>query len=241
MAVMEAYKIIQKDVIRKHEEIEQPTFSSKMKPFPLKQEYSSVIPLKLFTNWHTKKLPPKMQKNWDSIKRENPEFEHYLYDDSDCRNFIKEHFPEEVSKTYSKLVPQAYKSDLWRYCIMYICGGIYMDIKLEMVNGFKMIHLTEGEQWVLDSNPKDVCVGFLICKPGNDIFLKCINRIVENCENNFYGLGPLDPTGPALLGSFFSNKEKKNMEIQLRIIDWDKNTIGCLYNNIYICLYPNVS
>jgi len=78
---MEEYKIIQKETIRLNEAIERPTFSSKIKPFPLKKEYRSVVPLKIFTTWHTKHLPPKMQENWDALKSENPEFEHYLYDD----------------------------------------------------------------------------------------------------------------------------------------------------------------
>jgi mannosyltransferase OCH1-like enzyme len=219
---MKEYKIIQKETIRLNEAIERPTFSSKMKPFPLKKEYRSVVPLKIFTTWHTKHLPPKMQENWDALKSENPEFEHYLYDDFDCQKFIKDHFPQKVLDSYLKLVPQAYKSDLWRYCVLYIYGGIYLDIKLQTVNGFKLIHLTEKEHWVLDTNPKDVCVGLLISKPDNEIFRKCINQIVENCENNYYGRGPLDPTGPALLGSFFSEEEKKKMQIQLRIIDWEK-------------------
>ena len=78
---MKEYKIIQKETIRLNEAIERPTFSSKMKPFPLKKEYRSVVPLKIFTTWHTKHLPPKIQENWDALKSENPEFEHYLYDD----------------------------------------------------------------------------------------------------------------------------------------------------------------
>jgi mannosyltransferase OCH1-like enzyme len=52
-------------------------------PFPRKEKYNSIIPLKLFQTWKTKDLHPELQKNIDKIKSENPEFEYYLFDDND--------------------------------------------------------------------------------------------------------------------------------------------------------------
>jgi len=57
-------------------------------------------------------------------------------------------------------------------------------------------------------------------KPCNNILLKCINQIVKNVENNYYGLNCLDPTGPGLLGKFTTKAEKQEMEL--------------FYDNIYI-------
>jgi mannosyltransferase OCH1-like enzyme len=88
----------------------------------------AVIPLKLFQTWHTLDLPPNMKQNVKRLQRENPEFEYFLYDDKMCRKFIKEHFHEEVVFAFDKLKPGAYKADLWRYCVLYIHGGIYLDI-----------------------------------------------------------------------------------------------------------------
>ena len=48
------------------------------------------------------------------------------------------------------MVPGAYKADLWRYCILYIYGGIYIDIKLEPINGFRFRELLDKEYFVLD-------------------------------------------------------------------------------------------
>ena len=58
-----------------------------------------------------------------------------------CRDFIAKHFSEEVVYTFDKLKPGAYKADLWRYCVMYITGGIYLDIKMCPVNGFRFDYL----------------------------------------------------------------------------------------------------
>ena len=99
------------------------------------------IPLKIFQSWHTLNLPPKMNDNVQLLKLQNPEFTHYLYDDEMCREFIKENFEEDVLNAYDKLIPGSYKCDLWRYCILYKYGGIYLDIKYKCVNDFKLIFL----------------------------------------------------------------------------------------------------
>ena len=70
-----------------------------------------------------------MQKAIDNLQTCNPELEYFLFDDNDCIEFIKTHFENDVVDAYYRLIPGAYKADLWRYCVMYIEGGIYIDIK----------------------------------------------------------------------------------------------------------------
>ena len=109
-----------------------------------------VIPLHIYQTWHTKKLPPKMKECVEKLKKDNPEFEHHLYDIEDCRKFIGKHFDKEVLDAYDKLKPLAYKADLWRYCVLYKKGGIYLDIKYQCEPGFKLIELIDKEYFMLD-------------------------------------------------------------------------------------------
>jgi mannosyltransferase OCH1-like enzyme len=111
---------------------------------------NSVIPLNLFQTWQSKNLPPKMKECTDRLRKENPEFQYFLFDDDDCRNFIKDNFDEDVLYAFDSLIPGAYKADLWRYCILYKKGGIYLDIKFQCENGFKLIELLDKEYLVLD-------------------------------------------------------------------------------------------
>ena len=48
-----------------------------------KPNYNSIIPLKIFQTWFTKDLPPKMKTRVEILKRQNPRFEHFLFDDND--------------------------------------------------------------------------------------------------------------------------------------------------------------
>jgi mannosyltransferase OCH1-like enzyme len=135
----------------------------------------SIIPLCIYQTWHTTNLPPKMQQAVNTIKAHNPEFQHFLYDDNMCREFIRNNFPEDVLRAYDLLIPGAYKADLWRYCILYKKGGIYLDISYTPFNNFKFLNLTKilaplfsppPQQWS-NSTAGDltvVCTAKILCK-----------------------------------------------------------------------------
>lgn len=160
----------------------------------------STIPLNIFQTWHTKKnIPLNMYTAINNIRTTNPEFNHFLFDDNDCRNFIKTHFKPEVLNAYDALIPGAYKADLWRYCVLFIAGGVYIDIKFKMTNKFKLIRIIKNEHFVLDADKRGLYNAFMICRPGNEFLFKAIDMIVQNVKLNFYGSSYLEPTGPKLL------------------------------------------
>jgi len=170
---------------------------------------SCVIPLNIFQTWHTKHLPPFMAQCVASLKRDNPEFTHYLFDDKDCRKYIYNNFNENVLNAFDSLIPGAYKADLWRYCVLYKEGGIYLDIKYKCVDGFKLIELTDDEYFVKDrpryiNGRKGIYNGILACKAGNQILKKSIDVIVENVKNKYYGNNSCAPTGPTMIVRLFS-------------------------------------
>jgi mannosyltransferase OCH1-like enzyme len=210
--------------------------------FEIKDFYKPVVPLNIYLTWGTKKLPIKMQENVIRMKKVNPEFNVYLYDDNDCRYFIQNNFPEDILTAFDTLKPGAYKADLWRLCILYINGGIYIDIKFNSINNFKFIALTEKEHLVLDRPNawKEGEIGLhnaiLVAKPKNILFLRCINKISENVKNKYYGFNCFYPTGPGLLGEQYIKMLRENestMELEL-----DKLNL-CLEDNEQI-IFNNV-
>lgn len=202
----------------------------------LKDNYNSIIPLNLYTCWHTLDLPPLMSENYNLIIKNNPEFNHFLYDENMCRQFLIDNFDTDVIESYDSLIPCAYKADLWRYCILYKNGGIYLDIKYSCINNFKLISLTEKKHWVLDADKNGVYNALIVSKPGNEILLKAINKIVENVKNKFYGSSSLEPTGPLLLSLFFTQNEKNNFELYHYIIN---NEYYIVYNDMIILKFYN--
>ena len=210
--------------------------------FDIKNTYESIIPLNFYTCWHTKDLPPLMKQNYDQLVLQNPEFNCHIYDEDECKQFIEDNFDLDVLKSYNSLIPCSYKSDLWRFCVLYINGGIYMDIKYKCVNKFRLIELTEKEYFVRDRPINTTYTALIVVKPRNPIMLKCITQIVKNVKTKYYGSNALDPTGPGLLGTCFSKKEIESMEIYFTDTKTDifsqeymvyKNTIVLKYYDEY--------
>lgn len=182
------------------------------------KEGMNTIPLNLFQTWNTKDLPPEMSECVKRLRKRNPEFKYTLYDDEDCIQFIQEHFDSDVLDAFHRLIPGAYKADLWRYCVLYVYGGIYLDIKFECCDGFKCIELVDKPHYVMDrqkdpktnaeyAEPGKILVynGCMISPAKNPIMMKCITQIVENVNKEEYGFNPLYPTGPGLFGSVLGN------------------------------------
>ena len=72
-------------------------------------------------------------------KVSNPDFEHRYYSENDRLLFIKENFEEKVYISYCRIIPGAYKADLWRYCILYYYGGFYVDIDTIAIGSLNLL------------------------------------------------------------------------------------------------------
>ena len=197
--------------------------------FRNKSEYNCVIPQNIFQTWHSKLLPPLMFNAVQKIKRNNPRFHYKLYDDNDCRELIKKYFRPDVLDAYDRLIPGAYKADLWRYCVLFIYGGIYLDIKYAPYKGFNFINLCESEHYVLDADGAGIYNALMVSLPGNQTLYKAIRQIVENVQNKYYGNCCLTPTGPKLLTNFISTNDPL-VDLQHNLIDVDNKFI--YYQNI---------
>jgi hypothetical protein len=163
----------------------------------------NVIPLHVYQTWCTKEMPPGMTEAINVLREQNPEFEFHLYDDAECRAFIAQYFPAEVVWAFDSLRPGAYKADLWRYCILYIHGGVYLDCKYVGINGFKFIDYVYGEYLTMDCDGENIYNAFMICRAGNKILLECIFQIIKHVRARFYGKNSLYITGPVMLKKIY--------------------------------------
>jgi hypothetical protein len=172
-------------------------------PVRLSLASGDTVPKRIWQTWHTKDLPPLINKTVQSIKDAHPDFQHTLIDIEECYDFVRAHFPADVAEAHKKLIPASYKSDLWRFCVMYIHGGVYLDVKYECVPPFTFHQLLDNNHFVRDLPPlKNPYTAFFVCKPRDPRLLQCIQQIVKNVARRYYGRNALDPTGPGLLSKF---------------------------------------
>lgn len=201
------------------------------------------IPKNIYLTWETAdidKMPPKMKESINLLKKVNDDCDVYIFDKDQRINFIKKYFIKDVLDAYNSLVPGAFKADLWRYCVLYKYGGIYQDIKMQPINGFKYSDLLKNnkEYYVrdYDMSGRGIYNAVIICKPKNQVLLKCINNILYNVKTKYYGMSSLYPTGPMLMKNYFTEKEINNLEMYLDVeYDSEKNDIHIvMFNNLPI-------
>jgi mannosyltransferase OCH1-like enzyme len=165
------------------------------------------IPRNIFQTWETKKLSDGFNSLTESWRQKNPNYAYFLYDNDDCEQFIKKHFDLRVYNSYCRIIPGAFKADLWRYCILYIYGGVYVDIDTICLESIDLF-LNEDIEFMtpidLNNNPyigtHNLFNAFIASIPRHPILLNCINRIIYNVENNIIPSSNLDFSGPGILG-----------------------------------------
>jgi mannosyltransferase OCH1-like enzyme len=176
--------------------------------FEERERMEPVIPLIIFQTWFSHDLPPSLAQNVDNIKIQHPDFQHVMMDDDECRAFIERHFGEDVIEAFDRLIPGAYKADLWRYCVLFVHGGIYLDIKYQCVPNFSLLTLTDKEYYVMDmaESGGGIYNALIVSKPQNTRLREAIDKIVEHTQTEFYGNNSLAPTGPMLLKFIFKSE-----------------------------------
>ncbi len=132
-------------------------------------------------------------------------YEYKLWDNDAIRTLIRDNFEDRVLKAYDKLRPYAYKADLARYCILYVYGGWYIDINIEIVSSppnesnYDLILIRDYNNGTRVA-PWQLANGMIYAKPRHEVFMVAINKVVSHCKSNYYGKRTLSVTGPEVFG-----------------------------------------
>jgi len=136
------------------------------------------IPKVLHMTYHSKHSIPKKVYNNHSLYASD--YDINIYDDDDGVKIIDKFFSNDVAVKYRQL-NGPHKADLLRYCILYIYGGVYADIKTVFIQNLADV-IPDGDHIVIvNSKFSDNTVynGFIATPPGKKIFLSLINYILN--------------------------------------------------------------
>ena len=139
--------------------------------------FSKVIPKVIIQTYKDKsKIPDKVYKN---IKEFAPDYQHLIFDDNECLDFLIKYYSENTISAFNKL-KGAHRADLFRYCYLYIHGGIYLDIKTELLTSISnTINLNLVYTVLSFAQKKSIYQGLIASPPKNNLFLKLIEFIVN--------------------------------------------------------------
>ena len=184
---------------------------------PRQDSTLKMIPRTIMQTWRSHSVPKalaRLSRQWREI---NPEWEYHLYDDAECLTFMKTHCGSRAAAAFMSLKPGAFKADLFRYCYLYVSGGVYVDMDAEPLKAFDAwLHLKQSFVAVNErAGITGVWNGFMAAVPGLPLLWHAMWSVIRNVEQRFYPSLPvqaqgdqvwravLSICGPVLLGSCF--------------------------------------
>jgi hypothetical protein len=171
-------------------------------------------------------FPPVIAQNANALRMLYPQAKYRLWDGNSVRDIISSNFEPEVLEAFETLQPYSFKCDIARYCLLYLFGGLYVDLGILCINqlrppadigvaSFRDYDLL-SPCWTAASN------GIIWARPGRQEFRIALDYILENCRNKYYGRNPLYVSGPVVWGrALAAAKAEKRQQV-----DADDQWIG---------------
>lgn len=215
---------------------------------------SNNIPKIIHQTYPTNQVNKDIQTNIDTLKQLNPGYEYKLYNNYDVIEFIKNNYDDTILETYNKINPEygPARADYFRYLLLYIKGGIYLDIKSSCEKPFDSIIQSDDEfiltHWgdyggtlnyrlrynhdILNNEYGEYCNWNIIIKEKHPLMKQIIDRVTYNINNYDPELvgkfGVLMITGPIAYSKvILENKDKYKLRIYDNYYD-----IGLVYDKI---------
>ena len=202
-----------------------------------------MIPKRIFQTWVSPELPPGMERAVTLLQKEHPDFTYRLYDDHTGREFLQQHFEPDVVWTYDRLYPGAFRADLLRYALLYVYGGIYLDIKFECAPGVTLHRFLDQEYYVSDLQESGggIYQAFLVCAAQNPFLERCIKEITTNTLQHAHHKRTLRYTGPLLMKHVLeTNREIRPHAASLSALSMNVHHVFCRTSNVLLLRpYPN--
>lgn len=163
------------------------------------------IPYRIMQNNKLDQVPLGMWHAMHSVVAHNPEYDYEYFSDERMRSFIVVNMNRRTLEAFDTLVPGAFKSDLFRYCWLWVRGGIYVDSDMTAFEPLSKL-LPPDAEFVSpeDNNNGFLYNAFLATTPHHPIIGAAITLSVDRILAHWYG-HVLAITGPVLLGEAFES------------------------------------
>ncbi len=160
------------------------------------------IPKIIMQTWKTRKIPAKWRSSVRSIKRYMPDWDHVVMTDKDNRAFVQKYFPDFLPY-YDNFPHNIQRADAIRPCWLYIYGGIYMDLDIEILRPLDPLFTKSVGIYLVNSGSYSTHVtnSFMASQPRNPIWLEYIEQMKKPLNRWVIGkhFTVMSTTGPMAL------------------------------------------
>ena len=149
--------------------------------------------INLYQVYHDKSLIPT--KVYENIQKYAANYNHVIFDFNECKTFIEKNYGSLGLTTFNNLQTPAHKVDFWRYCILYKYGGVYLHIKIEVLDHLDQVIFVDKNvlytgicqafngvlsHQVDNGNNNCITIGIMYTPPKNPLLLQLINHCMKN-------------------------------------------------------------
>lgn len=126
----------------------------------------------------------------------NPDYDYGFYDDEQAFELISKNYGPEYLRCYEALPPGAFRADLWRYCALYLYGGVYADVDTLCCCPLSNL-IREEDEFIVSrgDHPAFLFNAFICAIPKSVILEKLLNQIIGRFRSNEWG-DPFMEVGP---------------------------------------------
>jgi len=153
-------------------------------------------------------------KKINQLKEVYSDYAHHVYTNDEIEDILLKNFDESVLTAYKSFRPYCYRSDLARYCLLYIYGGFYFDIPIAPEIKLEFTHpvvLTKGISDRERTGDKGIVeTSFVYAEKGHPFLKLMIDLIVNNALYKSYGIHPLDIASPMVAYKAYMKYDNKD-------------------------------
>lgn len=141
------------------------------------QRWGSVPRTIMLTTKDKKQIPGHILQQYEKYA---PEYRLRIFDDEDCRQFLRRNYAPRVLDKFDTLKMGAYKADLFRYAYLYKEGGCYMDVKTILTRPLREVFGEHEFYLVQGMHSGTIYNGVILTPPYNPYILELLSNIVHD-------------------------------------------------------------
>ncbi|MGJ1412127.1 glycosyltransferase family 32 protein [Sphingobacterium thalpophilum] len=175
--------------------------------------------------------------------RRNRGYSWQFFDDVQVDKLVRENFDQRTYDAFARLQIGAAKADFFRYAVLYIYGGIYLDLDSDITGRLDRVIRPDDVAVIAHENNRSLYAQWaLIYDKGHPFLKKTIELIVKNIEENRYPHDVHRMTGPTVYTEAINLVLQENPQVAFRrIVDDYQGLLKFKYKLSKILIYGDRS
>ena len=171
----------------------------------------------LFQFWDNN-IPDDVAALTQGVADTNSGLDYRFFDDDSAAGFIDTELGADILKLYKNCVIPAMRADLFRYCFLFKCGGVYIDADFPAVGSIEPM-VAAGWDGCLYKRERGLTNSMMYFRTSGHplaekILESAVHNITNQTSNNVWQV-----TGPAVLQTIYSDESNEHLFDNIHLME----------------------